>query len=40
MAAIVKSSLQNLSPLPTRLKVKLPVIDFVISWTYLLCEIR
>ena len=36
MAAIFKSSLQNLSPLPTRLKVK--STDLAISWTQLLCE--
>ena len=31
MAAIFKSSIQNLSPLPTRLKVK--STDLAISWT-------
>ena len=33
MAAIFKSSLQNLSPLPTRLQVK--STDLAISWTAL-----
>ena len=32
MAAIFKSLLQNLSPLPPRLKVK--STDLAISWTY------
>ena len=36
MAAIFKSSLQNLSPLPPRLKVK--STDLAISWTWL-CDI-
>ena len=38
MVAIFKSPLQNLRPLPTRLKVK--STDLAISWTWLLCEIR
>ena len=37
MVAIFKSSLPNLSPLPTRLKVK--STDLAMLWTKLLCEI-
>ena len=37
MAAIFKSSLQNLSPLPPRLIVK--STDLANPWTYPLCEI-
>ena len=37
MVTIFKSSLQNLSPLPTTFKVK--STDLATSWTSLLCEV-